>query len=442
MNTSEKPAPFAFSLVLAMGLMLSPESLIILGNSMGGAGSLFLVFIISSMVVYLFTALSYAKIHSLYAGPEGESRVIKEALGVIPAIVLPICSRVVFTLCVATGILATAGYVFNEVFVYWFPNLGFSFCLLGFLLVLNLLNQRISRVVQVVFVTVAIFGLVVISTVGLLELGNLSKVGESTGTSSFSVARVALLSLMLFVGFDLAGLAGNSEDKNPAQLVRSMVVGIVLVGVVFIIWGLVSFVYVSPERLSETTVPHLITARIILGETGRIIMGIVVVAGTCSAVNVLLIAVSKMIAGMAVQGFLPSFFGFARDRAPIPLIILATGIAAMLALGMAGAPALEVYMRAGLLFWLLNYAVVNLSVLIMGRRMHDRSTLLQIPGYPATIIISILAFLGGFAGLMWSDSESVLLLKFMLSILVLVSLLSLVWIVLGRGKGPADPRMT
>jgi L-asparagine transporter-like permease len=171
-------------------------------------------------------------------------------------------------------------------------------------------------------------------------------------------------------------------------------------------------------------------------------MGIVVVAGTCSAVNVLLIAVSRMIAGMAVQGFLPSFFGFARDRAPIPLIILATGIAAMLALGMAGAPALEVYMRAGLLFWLLNYAVVNLSVLIMGRRMHDRSTLLQIPGYPATIIISILAFLGGFAGLLWSDNESVLLLKFMLSILVVVSLLSLVWIVLGREKSPADPRMT
>jgi len=89
MNTSEKPAPFVFSLALAMGLMLSPESLIILGNSMGSAGSLFLVFIISSIVVYLFTALSYAKIHSLYAGPEGESRLIKEVLGAIPAIVFP-----------------------------------------------------------------------------------------------------------------------------------------------------------------------------------------------------------------------------------------------------------------------------------------------------------------------------------------------------------------
>ncbi|NIN66172.1 MAG: hypothetical protein GTO63_16055, partial [Anaerolineae bacterium] len=74
-----------------------------------------------------------------------------------PAIAIPLCARVAFTICAATGILVVAGYVFNEVFVYWFPNLGFSFLLLGFLLVLNLLGRTISLVAQVIFIAVAVF---------------------------------------------------------------------------------------------------------------------------------------------------------------------------------------------------------------------------------------------------------------------------------------------
>jgi hypothetical protein len=57
-----------------------------------------------------------------------------------------------FTICAATGILATAGYVCNEMFLYWFPNLGFSFCLLGLLLVINRIGHRFSETAQIGFV--------------------------------------------------------------------------------------------------------------------------------------------------------------------------------------------------------------------------------------------------------------------------------------------------
>jgi len=440
MITANSKYPSSFILLaMAMGFMLSPESLILLGNGMGIAGSFFLVLIISAMVIHLFTALSYDRLHSLSAGPGSESRIMKEALGSVPAIVLPLCSRVVVVICASTGILATAGYVFNEVFVNWFPNMGFSFCLLGFLLVMNLWSRRISGMMQVIFVVVALSGIIFLSVAGLVEWIKLPQVVQTPDHIPFTESRVIFLGLILFIGFDLAGIERENWGIPPSYMAGSMVAGIIVVGIVFLLWGLVSAHYVLPGRLSETTIPHSIAAREILGQKGRLIMGAVVLAGTCSAVNALLIAVPRMIVGMAAQRLLPSFLGLAKKRAPIPLIILAGGIAAMLALGMAGAPVLEVYTKAGLLFWLLNYSAVQLSVLITGRRIAGKSTLSQIPGYPVITIISFCALISGFVGLLWCDNESAPLLKFMLSILTVVSLMSAVWIFMSRGKERLTP---
>ncbi len=323
--------------------------------------------------------------------------------------------------------LATAGFVFNEVFVDWFPNFAFAFLLLGFLLAVNLLGQEVSEKIQVVFVIVAILGLFFLSAVGLMGLGNTPSTVEEVG-HPFNI-KVGLLGLLLFVGFDLAGFIKSSNPVNP---VKSMVAGIVLVGIVFILWGVVSINYVSLDKLSDTTIPYTVTARKILGQEGRIIMGVVLLAGTCSAVNALFIGVSRMMVGMAAQGLLPHFLGKSQDRAPIPLILLATGVAVMMAMGMAGSPSLEVYVRAGLLFWVLNYAVIHLSVLIVRRRTHNQPRIYKVPGYPVILVIALIAIFIGFAGLLWFDSESALMFNFMLLISATVLFFSLVWIGLSR----------
>ncbi len=288
--------------------------------------------------------------------------------------------------------------------------------------------------VQIMLVTVAICGLTFLSAVGFIGLESTSPVVKVVDYPSFDLARLALLGLVLFIGFDLAGLVSNNENKYPFRLVKSMTAGVVLAGIVFILWGLVSLQYVSLERLADTTIPHSITARVILGSSGRIVMGVVVLAGAGAAVNILLLAVSRMIAAMAAQGLLPSFLGLAQNRAPIPLIILAVGIAAMMASGMAGVPDLEIYTRAGVLFWLLNYSAVHLSVLIMRRGVCGRLTQFQIPGFPVVTLIGFLVLFLGFFGLLWSDSESALLFKFMLIILVIVCLFSTIWVGLTHRK--------
>jgi len=423
---------FASLIAVAIGLMLSSESLTLLGNNAGVAGISFLIFIPAAVLLHMVTALSFGELMSPFPGPEGEARFIKMALGPVFAIVFPIGARVLFTVCAATGILATAGYVFNETFLYWFPNLGFSFCLLGLLVLINLLGPKFSETAQIFFVSVAIVGLLVLSIGGLSGWENVPSASENANPSFFQIARAALFAPVLFLGYDLAGMTIERTKTYPFDLVKAMVGGLVLVALIFCLWGVVSLKYVSPGKLADTTIPYTITAKAIMGEKGRIFMGIVILSGTCAAVNALFMAVSRMLTGMSTQGLLPSLLGSARNRARVPLIFLGIGTGAMMAAGMAGEPTLAVYTRAGIWLWLLNYAVIHLCVLIMSRRIRDKSKHIQLRGYRVFPIVAFSVLIMILVGLLWTDDESILLIKSIFLVVAGLSFYGLLWVRFGK----------
>lgn len=427
---NEKGTFYSFFVLLALatGMMLSPDSLSLLGNNMGSMGIYFLIVVLSVMVVHLLTALSYGEMFTLFPEAGSEAKLIKEAFGSLPAVALPLCSRVVFTVSAATGTLATAGYAFNEVFIYWFPNLGFSFILLAFLLGINLMARGVSGWFQVLFVVIALLPLIILSVTGLKGGEPMRALTNEIPTSALPIA--ASTGLLLFIGYDLA-LFGK-ESANT--VFKAMIAGICLVGILFCLWGFISVKHVSPERLSDTTIPHVLSARAILGQKGRILMGLVVIAGTCATVNALFIALSRMITGMASQNFLPSFLGKRR----VPPLILAGGAGVMMALGMAGEPVLEVYMRAGLCFWLLNYAAVHLSVLIVRRRVDFPIQRYGTGFYNAVPLAGLILIFSGLAGLLVLGETPALLIKSMLVIFFTVFILSKLWLMRG-GRGAVHP---
>lgn len=423
---------FIARIAVVMGLMVSPISLVLLGNNMGTVGISFFIGMCVALIVHIPTALVYGKLFTQRPSLGSESEFIKETLGTFPAIVFPLCSRVVCAICASTGLLVTAGFVFNEVFVYWFPNFAFAFLLLGVILVLNLSGEKISGMIQIICVLVVIIGLITLSVAGVLKLEDVSLLEKEV--SFASSVRAGLLALFLYIGFDLGGFAytGNSDGTHHGDLGKPMVVGIILVGGVFCMWGLVSALYVPPDTLANTSIPYTITARKILGQPGRIIIGLVIIAGVCSAVNALFGAVSKMIHGMVTHGLLPQFFRVGGHRAPLFLFLLATGVALMMVVGVAGNPDLDIYIRAGLLFWLLNYAVFHVSVFTAKKRFSHNYQIFHTQRFPIAATLCVFVLVCGFFWLLWSDNNSNVLITFMLFVFALISVLSLIWIVLKK----------
>jgi amino acid transporter len=412
-------------LAFALGVMLSPDTLMLLGNTLGHEGRAALSGLLVAGGLHVLTARTYGRLGLHPAVREGESQVLHAAFGPLVATVLPLCARIVYTVAATTGSLATAGYVFNEVFVYWFPNLGFSFCLLGILVGLNLAGSRVAMLAQLSYVALALGGVLGLAAMGLLEWGQAPFVSEVTASSVVTV-RGLLAGLVLFVGFELALFTTpyTAELRSPPG--RLMALSLVLAALVFGVWGVVSRHWVAPIRLAESTVPHMVTARAIAGNSGRVVMGMVVLAGTCAAVHALLSAGSHMLAAMARYGLLPAWLSWRQPRPA--LLVLGAGPAVMMAMGMAGEPETEVYAKAGVLFWLLLYAAIHLAVLVGPCRQTPRAAWGR-GTTPAVVSLLSLGALGlGMIGLVWIDREASHLVVFMVFAGASASVLSLAWL--------------
>jgi len=127
------------------GLMISPEALILQGNIVGTNGLAFFVPILSAMALHGFNAKIYQRIPTKTHPQSGEVFLLQNTFGSLAASILLLISRPVLAVCLGTATLVASGFVFNEVFIYWFPNFGFAVLVMLTLLILNLTCARTAH---------------------------------------------------------------------------------------------------------------------------------------------------------------------------------------------------------------------------------------------------------------------------------------------------------
>lgn len=322
------------ALALGMGIPLSPDTMVLLGHFMGTSGWVGPGLLAAVAALYAGVALN------MRADPICPPR---------PFSFLPLAVKGSTGLFLSTGILVSSGFVFNEVFLYWFPNFGFAFLLLAIVLAIQLSGTDTAIKAQILFtgLTLTCFLILIFSGLGRSEAAS-SQASSAPGMTAIS------LPLLLFVGFDLAW-AGPDKNKGKATAL-SVIAG---AGLLFILWGLVSITHVPWTKLSASSVPHMKTAGALMGQTGRSIMGAAVILGTLSAVNALFLACRYITGQLANQGQLPLWM----QKAFFVPLILALGIGAMMASGMAGSDKLELWIRAAFALWLLTYIRLDQSLI-------------------------------------------------------------------------------
>jgi hypothetical protein len=399
------------SLALGAGWLLSPESLVIAGNAAGQMGWMTLPVLAS--IALLFTVCG-----KLINSPQvtntdsKEQLMLQSMIGKIPATGFSLAAVIPLLVLAATALLVTSGYTFNEVFLYWFPNFGFSFLLLALLTILQFFSDKIIFRAQICFVSLATGGLLILSLYGIaatdIPIGQLFK---QPGSFSFTSSATLLL---LFVGSSATGFSNGKQQ--PSLLLP--VAGFLL----FFCWILVSLAYVSPERLASSTIPYMTAARKIMGDPGRQIMGMVVISGTCAAITGLMLTCKRMlcgIAGITSEDFISCKklrWGFP------PLIAVITGI--LMATGLAGDELLEVILRGALILWLLRYALLCLAAII---QIKEHSQTIPLPGAICTFILIAALF-----SLILSNPHRSEMLNFLISMLGISGLLATIWFFISR----------
>ena len=407
--------PFLFGI----GLILSPLNFAALGNTAGLTGSHFPIVLLSVLAVHLLTAQSYQTLFS--TGP-GEGRETSPASSKTdPFLILLLGSRLSLAISAVPLILVSAGFIFNELFLYWFPNFGFAYGMLIILLLLNLLGEKTVLRTQIIFVGSALVGMWLISTIGLWSAIFFPEAVKHASPGSGPAFPGIAAALLLFIGFDLAELDRFRRGRTFSGPPLRMATVLVLSGLSFLLWGIVSLLHVPAASLVETTVAHIVAARNIFGDPGARIMGVVVLAGAGAAVNALFFSIPRLLGGLPGSENKSDSATPAKKPKAIFLILLGGIIALVMALGLAGEPELEVALKAALLLWLTQNAFVHLLVLIRNRQ--ERAKTYFNRTVPLTGLVLLIA---GLVGIILTENQTFLMISLFLAFLLISWFLSLI----------------
>jgi len=398
---------------IALGIMLSPENLVILGQQSGVSGRAAFLWLAAAAGIHILTATCGAGFpplpHLQYAAQL--SRASRPPL----PMAMFLASRGGFALWGITAVLVTAGYVFNETFVPAYPNLGFSFTLLVILLGVNLLGTHVARIFQVIFTGAALAGLSALIAMGLWgspETISQSTAGGATWKNSLSASPSFFV---LFIGYELAGVLGPKTGEKAGRPALPMLAGIVAAFCLFCLWSFISLSYVPGVKLQESTVPYAYVARAVAGAGGLQIMGAVLLAGTLAAANALMMTVPLVISVRPPAGWLPVMLRGQRFN----LLLLGGAIAIALGFGLGGSPNLPLYLKASALLWLLTYALQHL-ITLRGPNQGLRSA------EPAPVAIACALVLAGAVMLaLTADPEWIRLVVYLLLVVGTLTLIGL-----------------
>ncbi len=319
-----------------LGWLLSPEALVITSNlaGKGGMGSVVLI-LAASLVSYL--GLLLARYHQEETDTTAIESAVLQSFGLAAAVALAVF--------LPTGMLVTAGFTFNETFVYWFPNFGFSALLLIVILLIHLAGEGAVQIAQRLFSSTTLLGLFIIILVGVLRAADSTpEVVDATETIQF--VPIFTVSLLLFLGAWHTSL----RKISPLQLFFTLLGSALLLG----LWQIVALKYVAADKLATSTIPYIFVAREVMGQPGRIIIGITIIAGTCAAVNYFFSLASRETSYL-LRSVITRDKGKTIVRRVVALLLTIT-IAVCMASGLAGKPHLETYIYGSLLLWLISAA--------------------------------------------------------------------------------------
>ncbi len=406
-------SPILLSLALGCGWLFSPEVLVITGNSAGNLGLLAIPLL--ALAAFLFSTCGKT-INSVQLESErnNELQILQQSIGAIPAASLTLAACFPLLILAATALLVTSGYTFNEVFLYWFPNFGFAFLLLGLLTLVQFLPMKLLLRVQLFCVSLAGGGILILALYGsgtsVIPLSALLHMPESLSQAAFS----STMLLFLFVGSNLF----HGQQGRCSLVPR-------LAFFVFALWMFASLSHVNPERLASSTIPYMTASRRILGDTGRQIMGVVVISGSCAAVIGLTLLCREKLTDLVQALMAPGFLAKGDGRWVLPpLVAIATGIC--MATGLAGDEILETLLRSALLLWLLYYSAVSLAAIRVLKKAQQTVSL------PARIA-PLLLFAGLLAVLLTNPQRSEMFV-IILCLLVTSSALAALWFFINPKK--------
>jgi amino acid transporter len=356
-------------------------------RTMGNA--VWLAFVVS-MIAAVFTGLSYASLASRYPRAAGAAYVTHRAFH------RSFVSYLIGLMVTASGLtsMATQTNVFAETIqtMFGWPWLVTALAFLGVLTFINFWGIRQSMWTNLVCASVEIGGLVFIILIGVRFWGSVDYfetpnatfdengriVSHGLGLSMLLAGSV--LTFFSFIGFeDMLNVA--EEVKDPRRTMPwGIVIALSVATVLYISVAVTAVSVVDYQQLAQPGAPlSKIAGRAAPWLPARTFDYITLFA-VANTMLINYIMGSRLLYGMARQGFLPAALGRVHSTRHTPHVAILTLLALVLILAMSGGKkAIEDLASATALLLLLSFIVVNLALIVLKLRPGEPRGAFEVP---------------------------------------------------------------
>ncbi|HLD33635.1 MAG TPA: amino acid permease, partial [Candidatus Nanoarchaeia archaeon] len=349
-----------------IGVIVGAGIYALIGVAAGAAGpAVWLSFVIAGILA-LVTGLSYAELSAIFKSDAGEydylTKAFNKYLGIVVSAFLVLAGVVI---C-ATVALAFGGYFQTLIGI---NAMWFAIALLVLVTLIALRGMSESTIVAVVLTGLSIIGLFIIIIPSIKYLGKVHLFDMPFGFSG--VLQGSALVFFAYIGFEAIVKLTEETKKPEKNIPHAIMFSIVVSTVLYILVAISAVSVLSWQQLSASQSPLADVAGYFFGSSTFYIVAIIALVSTANTVLIELIAISRMLYGLAERNVLPERFGYVNPKTRTPTFsVLIVGIGSLLFLAVGS---LELLAHIANFFMFATFALVNFSVIALRWKMKKRS---------------------------------------------------------------------
>ncbi|MBU0668100.1 amino acid permease [Patescibacteria group bacterium] len=344
--------------VAGVGIILGAGIYALIGIAAGEAGSATWLSFVFGAVVATFTGFSYAELSSFFKGDSGEFDYYKAAFGHRFALVMALLMIFSMVVSAATVALGFAGYFIAIVGI---DYLLAAMLIIGAMSMINYFGIKLSSRFNTIATFTEFLGLILIIVLGMSKWGSVDLMEMPHGFTG--VVQAGALVFFAYMGFETI-IKLREETKNPDKTIpRALLLSILITSVVYILVAISAVSILPYGKLAASSGPLADVAAAALGPAAFGLIAVIALFSTSNTILLSLVAVSRMMYGMAMQSFLPYALSKVHPRRRTPYIAVIIAFLLTVVFSLLGNIELVANLANVSLFVI--FAFVNLAAIIL-----------------------------------------------------------------------------
>jgi basic amino acid/polyamine antiporter, APA family len=374
-----------------VGSILGAGIYALIGKVAGWAGDmLWLSFLIASLAA-LFTAFSYAELSAAFPKAGAEYEYAKQAFGKKTGTVL---GFIISTNGIISGATVAIGFASYLTQLLPIPALWGSLAIITLIFLVNIIGIQQSSTVNIICTIIEALGLLLVIYAAFPSIGRADYLTlPEKGVNGLLAA--SALCFFAYIGFEeIVKLA--EETKEPeTNIPKALFTASIIVMVIYMLVAVCAVSAVPWQRLSASEGPlaYIVSKRI--GRTAATVIAVIALFSTSNTVLSNMLGSSRVLLDISREAPTLQRFAYIAPRRKTPIYTLLATF--LLMGGFAFIGRIELIALIANLFIFTTFILVNLSVIVLRRKIKDLKRPYRIPlsfgGVPFFPVLGILLVL-------------------------------------------------